>query len=79
MMGQELSEPYSVFTYYYFLEKWPELSYTAFHGEKLVGVILGKLENHQNSNNIYFTNRGYIAMIVVAKDYRRLGIGKALV
>lgn len=46
MMSEELSEPYSVFTYYYFLEKWGDLCYMAIHNNKLVGVILGKLEPH---------------------------------
>ena len=27
LVSQELSEPYSIFTYRYFLEKWPHLCY----------------------------------------------------
>lgn len=67
MMASELSEPYSVFTYYYFLQKWPSLCFLAYHGDKMVGVILGKLEYHQPSNaGLLPVNRGYIAMIVVS-------------
>ena len=80
MIGSELSEPYSIFTYYYFLDKWPELCYIAYHNGKIVGIILGKLEIHNNNSSITnSTNWGYIAMIVVSKDYRRLGIAKKLV
>jgi peptide alpha-N-acetyltransferase len=67
MIGSELSEPYSVFTYYYFLEKWPQLCYIAYHNNNIVGLILGKLEPHSNNSSVSgSTNRGYIAMIVVS-------------
>jgi peptide alpha-N-acetyltransferase len=51
MIGSELSEPYSVFTYYYFLEKWPQLCYIAYHNLNIVGLILGKLEPHSNNSS----------------------------
>lgn len=37
---------------------------------KCVGVIVSKLDNHRG---IF---RGYIAMLAVDKEYRKLGIGK---
>jgi peptide alpha-N-acetyltransferase len=74
MIDQELSEPYSIYTYRYFLYGWPDLCIYAKYGDKIIGVIIGKLElNLKNKRN-----RGYIAMIVVEKEYRKLKIGKLL-
>jgi N-alpha-acetyltransferase 30 len=33
LIDNELSEPYSIFTYRYFLSQWPELSFIAYDGE----------------------------------------------
>jgi hypothetical protein len=38
MIDQELSEPYSIYTYRYFLTGWPELCIYAKLGEEIVGV-----------------------------------------
>lgn len=34
LIDAELSEPYSIFTYRYFLQQWPNLSFLAYDGEK---------------------------------------------
>ncbi len=34
LVGSELSEPYSIFTYRYFLQQWPQLSFIAYDGDK---------------------------------------------
>eukprot|EP01015_Nassula_variabilis_P021941 TRINITY_DN3971_c0_g2_i1.p1 TRINITY_DN3971_c0_g2~~TRINITY_DN3971_c0_g2_i1.p1 ORF type:complete len:169 (-),score=19.49 TRINITY_DN3971_c0_g2_i1:100-606(-) len=73
MIEQELSEPYSVFTYRYFIQNWPNLCILAYSGEDLIGCILGKLDKHKE------TMRGYIAMLVVKKELRKLKIGSKLV
>jgi N-alpha-acetyltransferase 30 len=72
MIEVELSEPYSIFTYRYFVNNWPHLTFLAIHNKKMIGVIIGKLEIHKGSKK----NRGYIAMIVVDKEYRGLQLGK---
>ena len=74
MIENELSEPYSVFTYRYFVDAWPKLCIFSIVDEKIVGVIIGKVEKHLKSGRM----RGYIGMIVVEKEYRRLKIGKKL-
>ncbi|CAN1243899.1 N-alpha-acetyltransferase MAK3 [Linum perenne] len=71
LVDQELSEPYSIFTYRYFVYLWPQLSFLAFHRGKCVGTVVCKMGEHRNT-----TFRGYIAMLVVIKPYRGKGIGK---
>lgn len=69
----DLSEPYSIYTYRYFIHNWPKLCLLAMHGTKCVGAIVCKLDMHRN------VKRGYIAMLAVDKDYRKLKIGTNLV
>ncbi|WCJ40237.1 N-alpha-acetyltransferase 30 [Euphorbia peplus] len=74
LVDQELSEPYSIFTYRYFVYLWPQLSFLAFHRGKCVGTVVCKMGEHRNT-----TFRGYIAMLVVIKPYRGKGIATELV
>ncbi|KAJ8476832.1 hypothetical protein OPV22_020559 [Ensete ventricosum] len=73
LVDDELSEPYSIFTYRYFVYLWPNLTFLAFHKEKCVGTVVCKMGDHRN------TFRGYIAMLVVIKSYRGRGIATELV
>uniref|UniRef100_A0A1D1Z9H1 N-alpha-acetyltransferase 30 n=1 Tax=Anthurium amnicola TaxID=1678845 RepID=A0A1D1Z9H1_9ARAE len=73
LVDQELSEPYSIFTYRYFVYLWPDLSFLAFHRGRCVGTVVCKMGEHRN------TFRGYIAMLVVVKPYRGQGIATELV
>lgn len=73
LVDQELSEPYSIFTYRYFVYLWPQLSFLAFHEGKCVGTVVCKMGEHRA------TFRGYIAMLVVIKPYRGKGIATELV
>lgn len=73
LVDEELSEPYSIFTYRYFVYLWPQLSFLAFHKGKCVGTVVCKMGGHRN------TFRGYIAMLVVIKPYRGRGIATELV
>ncbi|XP_010250516.1 PREDICTED: N-alpha-acetyltransferase MAK3 [Nelumbo nucifera] len=73
LVDQELSEPYSIFTYRYFVYLWPHLSFLAFHKGNCVGTVVCKMGEHRN------TFRGYIAMLVVIKPYRGKGIATELV
>ncbi|XP_037934376.1 uncharacterized protein LOC119672242 [Teleopsis dalmanni] len=73
LIQAELSEPYSIYTYRYFIYNWPKLCFLAAHGNEYVGAIVCKLDMHASSR------RGYIAMLAVRKEYRKLKIGTTLV
>ena len=73
LCAANLSEPYSVFTYRYFVNNWPYLTYLAMdkkNGMKCVGLIVAQLKKNME---------GYIAMLVVDQSQRRKGLGTKLV
>jgi len=77
LMKEELSEPYPIFTYRYFLNGWPALNIMVFDKEKndkFIGCIIGKCDRNKKGKM-----KGYIAMIAVNKEYRGKGIGKDIV
>jgi len=43
LIDSELSEPYSIFTYRYFINSWPNLCFLAHVGEKCIGVVICKV------------------------------------
>ncbi|XP_059669919.1 N-alpha-acetyltransferase MAK3 isoform X2 [Cornus florida] len=49
LVDEELSEPYSIFTYRYFVYLWPQLSFLAFHQGKCVGTVVCKMGEHRNT------------------------------
>lgn len=73
LIQKDLSEPYSIYTYRYFIHNWPNLCFLAMHESKCVGAIVCKLDMHKS------LKRGYIAMLAVDKDYRKMQIGTTLV
>lgn len=73
LMKTALSEPYSIYTYRYFIHNWPQLCVLAKCDNACVGAIVCKLEMHH-----YNTRRGYIAMLAVDKEYRKRKIGKGI-
>ncbi|KAJ1733187.1 hypothetical protein LPJ61_001682 [Coemansia biformis] len=86
LIDQDLSEPYSIYTYRYFVHQWPELCILAHtRSGECAGVIICKLEPHKRRYyeghfaEASMLNRGYIAMIAVDKPFRKLGIGRNLV
>jgi peptide alpha-N-acetyltransferase len=79
LIAADLSEPYSIFTYRFFLHQWPTLCICVFlkddagvRGE-MIGTIVCKAEPVRD------VFQGYIAMLTVSKQYRKLGIGKKVI
>jgi peptide alpha-N-acetyltransferase len=76
MIEKDLSEPYSIFTYRYFIHGWPKLCYLAMVGGEMVGCIVCKASRGAGPDSAY---AGYIAMLAVTTSYRKHGIGSKLV
>lgn len=77
LITKDLSEPYSIYVYRYFLYQWAELCFMAVDendDQKLVGVVICKLEPHRGG-----PLRGYIAMLATKEEYRGKGIAITLV
>ncbi|EGG07250.1 uncharacterized protein MELLADRAFT_35704 [Melampsora larici-populina 98AG31] len=85
----ELSEPYIIYTYRYFLSGWPQLCFLCFADGSIetptnendglinstpVGAIVCKQETRLGK-----LNRGYIAMLTTKKEMRKQGIARKLV
>ncbi|KAG1296717.1 hypothetical protein G6F66_003232 [Rhizopus arrhizus] len=73
LIENDLSEPYSIYTYRYFIHNWPNLCFLAMDGDEYVGVIICKVDRHKDRL------RGYIAMLAVSKSHRKRSIGSNLV
>ncbi|XP_001950193.1 N-alpha-acetyltransferase 30 [Acyrthosiphon pisum] len=73
LIQKDLSEPYSIYTYRYFIHNWPKLCFLAVDVDKSVGAIVCKLDAHRK------VRRGYIAMLAVDENYRKQHIGSNLV
>jgi peptide alpha-N-acetyltransferase len=76
LISSTLSEPYSIYTYRYFIHNWPNLCFLCSNNQtnELIGAIVSKLEIHRN-----VLRRGYIAMLAINKEYRRKKIASKLV
>lgn len=74
LITKDLSEPYSIYTYRYFIHNWPKLCFLAMDGKDCVGAIVCKLDLHKK-----MVRRGYIAMLAIDQSVRRRGIGSHLV
>jgi len=74
LIQKDLSEPYSIYTYRYFIHNWPHLCFMAHVSSECVGAIVCKLDYHKK-----VSNRGYIAMLAVDARFRKRKIGSTLV
>ncbi|KAF4630212.1 hypothetical protein G7Y89_g7930 [Cudoniella acicularis] len=82
LISKDLSEPYSIYVYRYFLYQWDDLCFMAIDPKTnaLIGVIISKLEPHTTPSQASpQTYRGYIAMLAVSSQYRNAGIATTLV
>lgn len=78
LVGKDLSEPYSVYTYRYFLNGWPQLCMRVVTPSgDLAGCCVSKLDYHHSTT--YPTQRGYVAMLAVKEEYRGKGLGSQMV
>jgi len=75
LVSGDLSEPYSIFTYRYFLHNYPELCICAYKrslveslDQVMIATIVCKLER-ESSGQL----QGYMAMLAVDKSYRNRG------
>ncbi|CAH8496932.1 unnamed protein product [Schistosoma mattheei] len=74
LIANDLSEPYSIYTYRYFIYNWPKLCLLAVSEDgNCVGTIVCKMEG-----DIGTVRKGYIAMLAVEENHRRIGIGSRL-
>ena len=93
LISVDLSEPYSIFTYRYFINNWPELTFLALMPAPVEGlqpierglagssqkqVVVGCIVNKQDQHRSG-SMRGYIAMLAVHHSVRKRGIGRKLV
>ncbi|KAL8758883.1 MAG: hypothetical protein Q9199_001172 [Rusavskia elegans] len=75
LISNDLSEPYSIYVYRYFLYQWGDLCFLALdEHDDMLGVVISKLEPHRGG-----PMRGYIAMLAVRKEHRGRGIATKLV
>lgn len=74
LISDHLSEPYSIYVYWYFLNTWPQYCFVVKSQGELIGVIISKVEIHRNVRK-----RGYIGMLAINPKFRQRGIARHLV
>lgn len=90
LFSQELSEPYSCFTYEHFCVGWPDLSVSVYgytgetppeksDSNKLVGACVSKTGYKTVNSGDYRPLQGYIAMLAVVPAFRGHKLGQKLV
>lgn len=87
-ISPHLSEPYTIYTYYYFLNHYPELcTFLVDKQNNMQGVLIGRTEpigkkseqKNQESSTKKERKKAYIAMIVIHPDYRRKGYAREMI
>ncbi|CAK7902205.1 N-alpha-acetyltransferase 30 [[Candida] anglica] len=76
LISSHLSEPYSIYVYWFFLNTWPQYCLTLRDEDtsELIGVIISKVEPHRDVRM-----RGYIGMLVIDPKHRGKGYASKLV
>lgn len=78
LVSRDLSEPYSIYTYRYFLHNWPKLCICAYAQDPdtaqrvMIATIVSKAEQEAEGM------QGYMAMLAVDSRFRNRGIGSKL-
>jgi ribosomal-protein-alanine N-acetyltransferase len=76
---KELPEDYPYFFYKSILDNYPEAFLVACNDiGKIVGYIMWRVERTPAKHSLKLVNKGHLVSIAVLKDYRRLGVAKAL-
>lgn len=92
LIQKDLSEPYSIYTYRYFIHNWPKLCFLVCYQFCFIkcALSLSFLQAMCEGNCVgaivckldlhrKVIRRGYIAMLAVDENYRKRGIGSTLV
>lgn len=91
LITKDLSEPYSIYTYRYFLHNWPEYCFlVSFPFSPSLFKLRFQAYNKTDNTyigavlckievDVYSRCKGYVAMLAVDESCRRLGIGTRLV
>lgn len=76
LISANLSEPYSIYVYWYFFHQWPHYCFLVSEENlsDIIGVLICKVGPHREVRM-----RGYIGMLVIEPKYRGRGIAKNLV
>lgn len=76
LIADHLSEPYSIYVYWYFFHQWPQYCFllSPEGSDSIIGVIITKVEPHREVRM-----RGYIGMLVIDPTFRGKGLAKKLV
>jgi ribosomal-protein-alanine N-acetyltransferase len=76
---KELPEDYPYFFYKSILDNFPGCFLIAEDKNgKVVAYIMWRVEKAPSSNSLKYINQGHLVSVAVSKNYRRKGIGKAL-
>jgi N-alpha-acetyltransferase 30 len=73
---------FAVFTYRYFLERYPALCILAYpmdNPDEPIGCVVGKIDEEELLSTGKMEKTGYIGMLAVMASHRRRGIGASLV
>jgi ribosomal-protein-alanine N-acetyltransferase len=76
---KELPEDYPYFFYKSILDNYPESFLVAVNETgKIIGYVMWRVEKTPSHHSLKISNKGHLVSIAVLKEYRRKGIGAAL-
>lgn len=82
MIMRDLTEPYPISNYRYFVDNWPQYAIMVDYDGECIGCAVSKLDwkSYQMANGkVVRKKAGYINMLCVELAYRRIGLGRILV
>ncbi|MFX0057284.1 MAG: GNAT family N-acetyltransferase, partial [Candidatus Heimdallarchaeota archaeon] len=76
---KELPEDYPYFFYKSILDNFPDSFLVAINDMgKVIGYIMWRVEKTPSPHSLKISNKGHLVSIAISKEYRRKGIGGAL-